>query len=112
MPRAYMTSIQTPLTDQPVLVHECIFLLGHIRAVAEGGAIPARTVRPRRAKALRFQAGGKTVYAKSARIPARRIPSSAKERGNLGFHRRGAERAMRRSRELLLRAIRKAGVPV
>ena len=84
----------------------------YIRTVAEGGTIPARTVRPRRKKALRFQAGGKTVFAKSARIPGRRIPATARERRNIGFHRRGAEKAMRRSRELLLRAIRKEGVPI
>ena len=84
----------------------------YIRMVAEGGTIRAHTIRPRRAKALRFQVGGKTVYAKSVRKPARRVPSTAKERRNIGFHRRGAEKAMMRSREMLVRAIRAAGVPI
>ena len=62
----------------------------YIRTVALGGTIPAHTVRPRRKKALKFQAGGKTVFATKARIPARKVPSTAKERGNIGFHRRGS----------------------
>ena len=84
----------------------------YIRMVALGGTIPAHTVRPRRKKALKFQAGGKTVFATKGRIPARKVPSTAKERGNIGIHRRGAERAMKRAREFLVRGIRKAGVPI
>ena len=84
----------------------------YIRMVAEGGTIPAHTIRPRRAKALRFQVGGKTVFAKSARIPQRRAPSTARERRNIRFHRRGARKAMRRAGEFLLRAIRREGVPI
>ena len=84
----------------------------YIRMVAQGGTIPARTIRPRRAKALRFQAGGKTVFAKKVNAPARRVPSTARERRNIGFHRRGAEKAMRRSREFLLRALRRERVPI
>ena len=40
-----------------------------------GAVIPARTVRPRNARALRWFAGGRPVFAASARIPATRIPA-------------------------------------
>ena len=84
----------------------------YIRIVAEGGSIRAHTIRPRRAKALRFQVRGETVFAKSARIPARKVPSTARERRNIGFHKRGAEKALARSREILVRSMRKTGVPI
>ena len=42
----------------------------------------------------------------------RRGRMSAKQRRNVGFHRRGAERAMKRSRELLVRALRREKVPI
>ncbi len=84
----------------------------YIRAVALGGVIPAHTIRPRRKKALRFQTGGKTVFATRARIPRRQVPSTAREKRNIGFHQRGAEKAMKRARELLVRGMRKAGVPI
>lgn len=58
----------------------------YIRLVAEGGRIRAHTVRAK--------------------------PSTPRERRNLGFHRRGAEKALRRAPELLLRALRQAGVPI
>ena len=106
--RAAWTAKFTPETLKGVVGNN----VKYIRLVAEGGVIPARTIRPKRAKALRFQAGGRTVFAKSARIPSRRVPSTAKERRNTGFHRRGAEKAMRRSRELLVRALRKEAVPI
>ncbi len=58
---------------------------------------------------LRGVVGNKVVY-----IPhvahGRRGRMSARQRRNVGFHRRGAERAFKRSRELLLRALRREGV--
>jgi phage gpG-like protein len=38
-----------------------------------GGSIKGYTVRPKRGKVLRFQSGGKTVFARSAKIPPRRM---------------------------------------
>ena len=106
--RAAWTAKFTPATLKGVVGNN----VRYIRIVAEGGAIRAHTIRPRRAKALRFQVRGKTVFAKSARIPARKVPSTARERRNIGFHRRGAEKALARSREILVRSMRKAGVPI
>lgn len=46
----------------------------YARIHEEGGTIPAHTVRPRHAKALRFLGrGGQLVFAKKAEIPAVRI---------------------------------------
>lgn len=84
----------------------------YIRVVAEGGVIPAHTVRPRHRRALKFHIRGKTVFARRARIPTRTVPSSAKEKRNLGFHIRGAKRAMKQADRLLSNAIRRAGVPI
>lgn len=39
-----------------------------------GANLPAMTITPKRAKALRFMVGGKVVYAKRANIPARKLP--------------------------------------
>ena len=106
--RAAWTAKFTPSTLKGVVGNN----VRYIRMVAEGGTIRAHTIRPRRAKALRFQVGGKTVFAKKANIPARWVPSTARERRHIGFHRRGAEKAMQRSREILVRSIRRAGVPI
>ena len=40
-----------------------------------GGQTPPRTIRPKRAKALKFSIGGRTVFAKSVRHPGSRIPA-------------------------------------
>lgn len=106
--RAAWSTHFTPSTLKGVVGND----VRYIKTVAEGGNIPARTIRPRRARALRFKAGGKTVFARSARLPGRRVPSTARERRNLGFHRRGADRALRRSRELVLNALRRERVPI
>lgn len=47
--------------------------LEYARIHDQGGDIPAQTIRPKRAKALRFFIGGKAVFAKRAKIPARRV---------------------------------------
>jgi phage gpG-like protein len=46
----------------------------YARIHEEGGMIKAHTVRPRHAKALRFFVGGQAIFARSARIPAIRMP--------------------------------------
>ena len=77
---------------------------------------PVDTGRSRSAWAVRFDArrlrgvvGNRIEY-----IPyvahGRRGRMSARQRRNVGFHRRGAERAFKRSRELLFRALRREGV--
>lgn len=38
-----------------------------------GGTIKPVTIFPKRAKVLRFKVGGRTVFARSARIPARKV---------------------------------------
>jgi hypothetical protein len=86
----------------------------YIRIVAEGGVILAHTIRARRARALRFKPRGSNqfIFRKQVHVPARRVPSTPKEKRNIGFHKRGAEKALRRAPELLLRALRREGVPV
>lgn len=50
----------------------------YARIHEEGGRIPAHVVRPRFAKALRWLGpGGRPIFAKSARIPAIRMPKRA-----------------------------------
>ncbi len=39
-----------------------------------GGTLPAMTITPKRAKALRFEIDGRVVFAKKAEIPARTMP--------------------------------------
>ena len=79
---------------------------------------PVDTGRSRSAWAVRFDArrlrgvvGNRVAY-----IPyvahGRRGRMSARQRRNVGFHRRGAERAFKRSRELLVRALRREKVPI
>lgn len=77
----------------------------YIRPLAEEKTLGGYTIRPKRAKALRFKAGGKTVFATRARIPRRRNK-------HYGFHKRGAEKAMKRAQEFALDGLRKAGVPI
>lgn len=66
--------------------------------VAAGGRIPAHTVRPRRARALRFRPKGSReyIFRMWARIPARTVPSTPREARNIGFHMRGINRAQGR----------------
>ena len=107
--RAAWTAKFTPSTLKGVVGNN----VRYIRMVAEGGTIRAHTIRPRRAKALRFQVGGKTVFRPRKQIsPPDGSPRRPRERSNIGFHRRGAEKAMQRSREILVRSIRSAGVPI
>lgn len=84
----------------------------YIRLVAEGGTIKAHDIVAKRAKALRFVVGGKVVFAKRVHIPQQRIPRSAKERRNLGFHVRGVNKAVARLHEIYRRAFRAEGVRV
>ena len=86
---------------------------------------PVDTGRSRSAWAAKFNAGrltgvvgNKTKYiryvAEGLRYVAegRRGHMSAKQRRNVGFHQRGADKAMQRAPELLARALKKAGVPL
>ena len=77
---------------------------------------PVDTGRSRSAWAVRYDArrlldvvGNRVEY-----IPhvahGRQGRLSARQRHNVGFHRRGAERAFKRSREFLLRSLRREGV--
>ena len=60
---------------------------------------------------LRGVVGNKTKYIPYVAL-GRRGRMSAKQRRNRGFHLRGAERAFRRTKEFLLRALRREGVPI
>ena len=63
---------------------------------------------------LRGTVGNNVEYIRRvAEGPKKRTrPLSPKERKNLGFHVRGANRAARRSSELMARGLKRAGVPI
>ena len=79
---------------------------------------PVDTGRSRAAWAAKFDrrrlrgvVGNRTRYIRYV-AQGRRGRRTARQRRNMGFHRRGAERAMRRARELLIRALRRERVPI
>ena len=79
---------------------------------------PVDTGRSRAAWETRFNAGrltgtvgNKTKYIRYV-AEGRRGRQSAKQRRNVGFHQRGADKAMKRAPELLTQALKKAGVPL
>ena len=79
---------------------------------------PVDTGRSRSAWAAKFNAsrltgvvGNRTKYIRHV-AEGRRGHMSAKQRRNVGFHQRGADKAMQRAPELLARALKKAGVPL
>ena len=76
------------------------------------------TGRSRAAWETRFNAGrlsgtvgNKTKYIRHV-AEGRRGRQSARQRRNVGFHKRGADRAMKRATKLLTQALKKAGVPL
>ena len=60
---------------------------------------------------LRGVVGNKVKYLPHVAL-GRRGRMSAKQRRNVGFHERGAKRAMKRAGEILVRGLKKAGVPI
>lgn len=64
------SSIQAEATSEKAVIGTN---LEYARIHDIGGVIPARIVRPKRAKALRFFVGGKAVFAKSVRMPQRKV---------------------------------------
>ena len=49
----------------------------YARIHEEGGTVPPHTIRARRARALRFSIGGKTIFRRSVKHPGSKIPARA-----------------------------------
>jgi phage gpG-like protein len=62
-----------------------------------GGKTPPRTILPRRAKALRFGAGGQTIFARRVNHPGSRIPEKPYMRPSLEESREKIERLIGRA---------------
>jgi HK97 gp10 family phage protein len=62
-----------------------------------GGKTAPRTILPRRAKALRFGVGGRTVFARSVNHPGSRIPEKPYMRPSLEENRAAIERLVGRA---------------
>ncbi len=70
----------------------------HYAAIHEfGGKTAPRTILPRRAKVLRFEAGGRTIFARRVNHPGSRIPARPYMRPSLEENREEIERLVGRA---------------